>query len=110
MTAAGLRAPMNCDTADAIAAGGQCFTLETDRGACVFVLRVKGSVLWIDGAGATRPGSGITQAGLALAEQIAKRAGCDQIAFETARPGLVRASKKQGFAIAGHIMRRELKK
>lgn len=108
MQAAGLLAPVDCDNAEQIAAGGECFALTTGSGACVFVLRVKGSVLWIDGAGATRPGQGITEAGLLLAEQIARRAGCDQIAFETARPGLVRKSKLQGFAVAGYIMRKAL--
>lgn len=108
MQAAGLSAPVNCDTASQIAENGECFELTTSQGACVFVLRVKGSVLWIDGAGATRPGTGITEAGLELAEQIARRAGCDQIAFETARPGLLRKSKKQGFSIAGYIVKKSI--
>ena len=108
MNAAGLRAALDCDTAEQIAAGGQCFSMQTPQGACVAVLRVKGSVLWIDGAGATQPGRGITEAGLELAEQIARRAGCNQVAFETVRPGLVRKSKQQGFAVAGYIMRKEL--
>lgn len=108
MNAAGLRAPVDCDTADQIAAHGQCFSLRTDSGECVFVLRQKGAVLWIDGAGATRPGRGITEAGLQLAEQIARLSGCNQIAFETQRPGLVRKSKNMGFAVAGYILKKAI--
>lgn len=108
MTAAGLRAPLDCDTVDQIAHGGECFTLTTSGGACVAVIRRKGSVLWIDGAGATQPGQGITEAGLLLAEHIARRTGCNQIAFETQRRGLVRKSKKSGFAVAGYIMQKAI--
>ena len=103
MRAAGLRAPLPCDTPEGIAAHGRCFELRTDTGVGVFVLRVKGSVLWVDGAG-SRDGHGLTAAGLPLFERIARQTGCDRIAFETGRRGLVRLSQTVGYRVAGYIM------
>lgn len=103
MHAAGLRAPLECDTAEGIAAHGECFHLDADTGAGVFVLRRKGDVLWVDGAAQTRPGA-VTLTGLALFREIARQTGCKKVAFETARPGLVRVSKKAGYRVAGFIM------
>jgi hypothetical protein len=105
MRAAGLRAPVDCDTAEAIAAHGECFELEAEDGGGVFVVRRKGDVLWIDGAAATRPGN-VTETGLALFMEIARQCGANEIAFETARPGLVRKSKKAGYRVAGFIMKK----
>lgn len=105
MRRAGLRAPLGCDTPEDIAAYGRCFELRTPEGVGVFVLRVQGAVLWVDGAGA-RSGEGLTGAGLALFDHIARQAGCEEIAFETTRPGLVRKSKQAGYALAGYIMKK----
>lgn len=104
LRAAGLRAPLPCDTPEQIAAHGDCFKLTTDQGTCAFVLRRKGSVLWIDGAGAIE-GQGFTGPGLDLCLEIARQSGCTELAFETARPGLVRASQAKGFEVAGYIMK-----
>lgn len=109
LRAAGLRAPLASDTPEQIAAGGDCFSLRTEGGECVFVLRVEGETLWIDGAGATAGSAGMVAAGLQLADQIAMNAGCQEIAFETNRPGLVRESKKQGYEVVGYIMRKNKK-
>lgn len=105
MRAAGLRAPLACDTPEEIAAHGRCFELRTAEGVGVFVLRVQGGVLWVDGAG-SRQGAGLTAAGLALFDHIARQAGCESIAFETVRPGLVRQSQKLGYQVAGYIMKK----
>ncbi|WP_162567670.1 hypothetical protein [Variovorax sp. SRS16] len=106
MRAAGLRAPLACDTPEDIAAYGQCFQLRTGTGVGVFVLRKQGGVMWIDGAGARVRGSGLTESGLALFDHIARQAGCTEIAFETNRPGLVRKSKLAGYVVAGYIMKK----
>lgn len=103
MRAAGLRAPLECDTPEGIAAHGECFELRTPGGVGVFVLRRKGSVLWVDGAAATE-GGGLTGPGLALMVQIARQTGCRKVAFETGRRGLVRLAKKQGARVAGVVM------
>lgn len=88
--------------------GGECIEMRTEQGACVAVLRVKGDVLWIDGA-ASIGGAGITEAGMELAEAIARRAGCREVAFETARPGLVRKTKKGGYSVAGYVMKKAIR-
>jgi hypothetical protein len=106
MHAAGLRASLECDTPETIAAYGECFSLEADCGAAVFVIRRKGDVLWLDGAAQTRPGGQLLETGLHLAEEIARQCGAKEIAFETARPGLVRQSKKAGYTVAGYVMKR----
>lgn len=103
MRAAGLRAPLPCDTPEGIAANGQCFELRTERGACVFVLRVKAGVLWIDGAAITE-GRGVMDDGFALAAQIARQAGCKKVAFETSRVGLVRKARAHGGRVVGVVM------
>lgn len=105
MRAAGLAAPLPCDTPEQIAAFGQCFELRTPTGAAVFVARIKGGVLWIDGAG-SRGGSGLTEVGLALFDRLAKQAGCTHVAFETRRVGLVKKSKSAGYRVAGFIMKK----
>lgn len=108
MRAAGLRAPVDCHTPEGIAAHGECFELRTGTGSAVFVLRREAGVLWVDGAGARAHGSGLTAAGLALFEQIAIQCGCTQIAFETNRPGLVRAAGRAGYTVAGWTMKRRV--
>lgn len=106
MRAAGLRAPLPCDSPESIAAHGKCFELRTGTGVGVFVLRRKGGVMWIDGAGARVRGANLTAEGLDLFDVIAQQAGCTELAFETARPGLVRESKKAGYVVAGYIMKK----
>jgi hypothetical protein len=106
MRAAGLRAPLPCDTPEDIAAYGQCFQLRTGSGVGVFVLRKQAGVMWIDGAAARVRGTGLTEDGLALFDHIARAAGCTEIAFETNRRGLVRKSQQAGYAVAGYIMKK----
>jgi hypothetical protein len=106
MRAAGLAAPLACDTPEDIAAYGQCFQLRTGTGVGVFVLRKQGGVMWVDGAGARVRGTGLTEDGLALFDHIARQAGCTEIAFETTRPGLVKKSKLAGYTVAGYIMKK----
>lgn len=106
MRGAGLRAPLDCHTAESIAAHGQCFELRTGTGAGVFVLRREGAVMWVDGAGARVKSSGLSEAGFVLFESIARQVGCSEIAFETTRRGLVKKSKEAGYAVAGYIMKK----
>lgn len=106
MRAAGLRAPLPCDTPEDIAAHGRCFQLRAGDQLGVFVLRKRRGVLFVDGAGARAHGSGLTSAGLALFDHIARQAGCTEIAFETNRRGLVRLAEGQGYQVAGYIMKK----
>lgn len=95
---------MGCDTPEKIAANGQCFELQTEHGRCAFVVRKDEHVLWIDGAGALI-GEGFTVRGLELCKEIARQAGCNELAFETGRRGLVRLAARQGFDLVGYVMK-----
>jgi hypothetical protein len=108
MRGAGLRAPIAHHTPEKIAAHGECFQLTTGEGAGVFVLRRDAAVMWIDGAGARVHSRGLTDAGLALCEEIARQAGCTEIAFETNRRGLVRKSSRHGYRVAGFILKKAI--
>lgn len=106
MRGAGLRAPLDVHTPESIAQHGQCFELRTGDGCGVFVLRREAAVMWIDGAGARVHSRGLTDAGLALCEEIARQVGCTEIAFETTRRGLVRKSHQHGYRVAGYVMKK----
>ncbi len=105
---ADLRPPLACDSAEQIAAGGECFQLTTPGAASAFVVRRKGPTLWIDGAGVIH-GNGQLHIGLDLAKEIARELGCSEVAFETGRRGLVRAAAVHGFEVAGFIMKAKIK-
>lgn len=107
LRAAGLRAPLECDTAERIAQHGECFALDFGRGAGVCVLRRDGNVLWVDAAAATR-GDGLTEDGLQFVQAIARRIGARKIAFETNRRGLVRKARKAGCRVVGFVMEKDV--
>lgn len=95
------------NTPHSIAAGGDCMRMVTRGGSCTFVARREANTLWIDGA-ASSGGSGFAHIGLELAETTARQVQCTRVAFETARPGLVKLAKRHGYRIAGFIMEKEL--
>jgi hypothetical protein len=99
---AGVYDPRGANTPASIAAGGACFEFRTPGGCCAFVVRVDDGVWWIDGA-ASDGGEGMAFIGLELAEHAAREAGCWAVAFETARPGLVRVAMRQGYRVVEHV-------
>lgn len=105
--AAGLGDPNRQFTAESLAGSGQAFRLTTGTASGVFVAEVRGNHLWIHGAGAAAS-SGLTAAGLALFDAMATTAGCEFIAFETARPGLARLAKKNGYRPAAVVMKKKV--
>lgn len=104
LRAAGLIDPAGQFTPESLAASGQGFELATDAGKAVFVAQVRGDHLWIHGAG-TSAGAMMGH-GLAFADQLAKSSGCRFVAFETARPGLVRIAKKHGYKNTALVMKK----
>lgn len=106
MHAAGLIDPAGVDTPSTIAATGETFALSTPGGRGVFVTKKRGRQLWISGAGAVGS-TGLAQCGLDMIEAIARQSDCDTVAFQTARPGLVRIAKKQGYRITGFILEKK---
>lgn len=103
MRGAGLVDPAGIATPETIAAKGHAFELTTAGGTGVFVVEKRGNQLWVHGAGATGA-THLTADGLGVIEAIAKQAGCDRVAFQTARRGLVRLAAKQGYRVTGFIL------
>lgn len=92
----------------AMCQGGACFALgDGERVGLVYVLRAQNRVLWVDAARGTGPVNLTAELDLALAEQ-ARRHGMRAVAFQTARPGLVRKMRSRGYKVAGWIMSKEL--
>lgn len=106
MAAAGVADPAGLHTPASIAASGHCYALETDAGRGVFVCEKRGGQLWIHGAGST-DGTGMIHTGMDTAEALSRHAGCDSVAFQTARPGLVRIAKRRGYRVVGVILEKK---
>lgn len=99
--------PTGQATPESMAASGQAFQLDAGGGGGMFIVRKNGAQLWIE-AGSGRAADDLTAIGLALIEEIAKSAGCDHVAFQTGRPGLMRKSASMGFEVAGWIMKKKV--
>lgn len=96
--------------AHTVASGGQSFALHLDDGgALVFTVRAQNGVFWIDGAiGQAGPGGDMTAQGLDFMEAMAKAAKSDSIGFATARAGLVKKAERQGYRVAGWILKKQI--
>jgi len=104
---AGIVDPLGINTAESIAASGNCFAFDDGADAFVFVLRLRSGVLFVDATAAMQAGQALAK-GLPLADEIARQANCRSIVFETARPGLVRRAKKMGYRVASINMKKDL--
>lgn len=107
MRAAGLGDASRQYTAESVAEKGQAFKLSTAGGEGVFVVELRGIELWVHGAGGVAS-SGLTAPGLAVIEALARSNGCVHVAFQTARPGLVKLAKKSGYRVVGFIMEKSV--
>ena len=107
MSAAGTGDPAGQSTPTSIAANGQCFELTAGGHSGCFVVRKHGAQLWVSGAGAVKS-KGLTGVGLTIIEETARQSGCDSVAFQTKRPGLVKLAKKQNYKIVGFILEKKL--
>ena len=59
-------------------------------------LHLGGRLLWITAA-CGQAAEDLTRVGLQFVEQIAYLCGCDQVGFDTRRPGLVRKARRLGY-------------
>lgn len=102
---AGLIDP-SCDaTPKSAAQAGQSFALKTPAGTLIFTTTERGQQLWIEAA-AGQGADDMTAHGLALIEGMAQGAGLASVGFQTARPGLMRKAQKQGYTVAGWILKK----
>lgn len=84
---------------------GQCFAATAPEAQAVYILKVHNGTAWVDALKGFGPLDWIETI-LPIIEAQAK--GCAAVAFQTKRPGLVRKAKKQGYIVAGYILRKSL--
>jgi hypothetical protein len=84
---------------------GQCFAAAADTGQAVYVVKVSNGVAWVS---ACKGGGPVKWREVLLPIIEQQAAGCDAVAFQTARRGLVKAAKRQGYEVTGWIMKKKL--
>lgn len=99
--------PTGQATPESLAANGQAFQLDAGGGGGVFVVKKNGAQLWIKAASG-RSLDDLTAVGLALIEEMARAAGCKEVAFQTGRLGLVKKTAAHGFELCGWIMKKKV--
>jgi hypothetical protein len=90
---------------EAMTRGGQCYAATAPQGQCVYVVKIANGVAWVDAIKGTGPVDW-TFAASKIIEAQAK--GLRAVAFQTARPGLVRRMKREGYRVTGWVMRKDL--
>lgn len=97
--------PRGTSTPASLAGAGQAFEMSVAGGSGVFVVRKNGAQLWVEAA-AGHAADDLTEIGLELIEEMARQAGCTEVAFQTARPGLVKKTNQLGYQVAGWILKK----
>lgn len=88
-----------------MAARGQCFAATAPHAKAVYVVTVENGIAWISACKGAGP---VDWSALLLPVIEAQAKGCAAVGFQTARAGLVRKAKKQGYAVTGWILKKEL--
>lgn len=99
--------PARMSSHDDIASAGECFSLSHAGSSCVFVVRKKDRHLWVSGAAAIAS-KGLAKVGMQALDALAAQAQCQTIGFQTARAGLVKLAKKNGYRITGFILEKRI--
>jgi hypothetical protein len=89
----------------AMAARSQCFAATAGDSQAVYLVRVENGVAWIDAAKGYGPADWTA---LLLPTIEAQSKGAASVAFQTGRPGLVRRALRQGYAVRGWIVGKDL--
>lgn len=84
---------------------GQCFAATGELSQAVYVLQVDNGIAWVNACKGYGP-TDWTDTLLPVIELQAK--GCAAVAFQTARPGLVRKAKQQGYTVTGWILKKAI--
>lgn len=92
------RRPVRGQDAEQLASAGPAFLLSAAGGELLLVLQLHlgGRLLWITAA-CGQAAEDLTRIGLQFVEQIGYLCGCDQVGFDTRRPGLVRKARRLGY-------------
>lgn len=84
---------------------GLCFAATAPGSQAVYVIKVLNGTAWVDACKGFGP---IDWAATLLPVIEAQAAGCSAVAFQTARRGLVRKAKTQGYQVAGYILKKAI--
>lgn len=91
----------------AMASQGHCFAATVGDAQCVYVLNVHNGQAWINAA----KGQGAADlTGLVLPAVELQASQLKSVAFQTARPGLVRKAKRLGYRVTGWIMKKDIRR
>lgn len=96
-----------CTAADLghMAQHGQCYLATADAGQCIYVVKVRNGVAWVDAI----KGTGSLDWTAIAAELIEAQAkGLRAVAFQTPRPGLVKRMQRRGYRVTGWVLTKEL--
>jgi hypothetical protein len=96
-----------CEAADiaAMAASGHCFAATADNAQAVYVIKIKNGTAWVD---ACKGFGGVAWANVLLPVIEAQAKGLAAVAFQTARPALIKKAITQGYTVAGVILRKSI--
>ena len=89
----------------AIAKGGDCFGVNTDNAQAVYVMQQKNGVAWVNACQGRGP---IPWVKVLLPVIETQAAGCQSVAFQTKRRGLMTQAVKQGYHVAGWILKKNI--
>ena len=89
----------------AMTQAGNSFAATAPDSQAVYVIKVANGVAWVD---ACRGWGPVNWAETLLPVIEAQAAGCSAVAFQTKRRGLVRQAQKQGYTVAGYIMKKAI--
>lgn len=92
------RLPAHFEDAEQLAGAGPAFLLSAAGGELLLVLQLHlgGRLLWITAA-CGQAAEDLTRIGLQFVEQIGYLCGCEEVGFNTRRPGLVRKARRLGY-------------
>lgn len=90
---------------DAMTERGLCFAATAPDSQAVYVIKVANGVAWVSACKGFGP---VDWANTLLPIIEAQAKGCAAVAFQTKRRGLVRQAKKQGYEVAGYIMKKAI--
>ncbi len=102
--------PSGQASADQVAGAGMPLQLDVEGGRLVLVLDRRGACgrqLWIEAA-VGQGSADLTAAGLRFVEETGRHAGCQEVAFQTSRRGLVRRAERLGYQVHGFILRKAI--
>lgn len=99
-----MRPPVGYYTVQQAVQGAICWQLQGERGQIVFSLRELPGVTWIDAAAGDTEVAMLPELLACIEDMARKDYMTEMVAFQTVRPGLVKAAAKLGYEVKGWIL------